>query len=59
MQKPVIHLLPNGHLDPVWLWDLREGLNEGIALVRSVIRLMEEYPTLTFLRGEAMIYKHV
>ena len=24
-----IHLIGNAHLDPVWLWDRREGLNEG------------------------------
>lgn len=25
------HLQPNAHLDPVWRWDWREGLNEGSA----------------------------
>ena len=54
-----IHLLPNAHLDPVWLWDLREGLNEGISFVRTLLRLMEENPKLTFIRGEALIYQHL
>jgi len=55
----VLHLLPNAHLDPVWLWDWREGLNEGITTVKTILDLMDEYPDLTFLRGEAVIYQHI
>ena len=53
------HLLGNAHLDPVWLWDWREGLNEGITTSRAVLDLMDEDPELTFLRGEAAIYEHI
>ncbi|MGD1002426.1 MAG: glycoside hydrolase family 38 [Candidatus Brocadiia bacterium] len=53
------HLIGNAHLDPVWLWDWREGLNEGIATCRAVLDLMEEFPELTFSRGEAAIYEHI
>jgi len=53
------HLLPNAHLDPVWLWDWREGLNEGIITTRAVLDLMDEFPTLTFMRGEALLYRHI
>lgn len=56
---PRIHLIANAHLDPVWLWDWREGLNEGISTCRTVVRLMEEFPELTFVRGEAAIYEHI
>ncbi|MBE7212965.1 MAG: alpha-mannosidase, partial [Gluconacetobacter diazotrophicus] len=54
-----LHLLPNAHLDPVWLWDWREGLNEGLVTIRTVLDLMDEFPELTFLRGEVSIYEHV
>lgn len=57
--RPIIHLLPNAHLDPVWLWDWREGLNEGLATVQAVLNLMDEFPQLTFIRGESAIYEHV
>ncbi len=57
--KLVFHLLPNAHLDPVWLWDWREGLTEGITTVRTVLDLMDERPELTFMRGEAVIYRHI
>ena len=57
--KAVIHLIPNAHLDPVWLWDWREGFTEMIATTRTVLDLMDEFPDLTFMRGEAMLYRHI
>ena len=59
MAQLTVHLIPNAHLDPVWLWDWREGLNEGIATCRAVLNLMDEVPELTFIRGEAVIYQHL
>ena len=53
------HLLANAHLDPVWLWDWKEGLNEGLITCRAVLDLMDEYPELTFSRGEASVYEHI
>ena len=57
--RHVFHLLPNAHLDPVWLWDWREGLNEGITTTRTILDLMDAFPELTFMRGEAAIYQHI
>ena len=62
MIKPpryVFHVLPNAHLDPVWLWDWREGLNEAIVTTRTILDLMDDYPELTFMRGEAALYQHI
>ena len=53
------HLLPNAHLDPVWLWDWREGLTEGVTTCRTILDLMDEFPELTFLRGEAVVYERI
>lgn len=58
-QPLTIHLIANAHLDPVWLWDWREGLNEGIQTCRTVLDLMDENPALTFVRGESVIYEHI
>jgi len=58
-KKYVFHLLPNAHLDPVWLWDWREGLNEGIATCRTMLDLMRKNDDFTFIRGEAAIYDHI
>ncbi|HWB52810.1 MAG TPA: glycoside hydrolase family 38 C-terminal domain-containing protein [Tepidisphaeraceae bacterium] len=59
MSQYVFHLLPNAHLDPVWLWDWREGLNEGIVTCRAILDMMDEDSELTFVRGEATIYRHI
>ncbi len=55
----IIHLIPNAHLDPVWLWDWREGFTEMITTTRVVLDLMDEFPELTFVRGEAFLYRHI
>lgn len=54
-----IHLIPNAHLDQVWLWDWREGYNEAIATAQAMLDLMDRYPQLTFSRGEANFYEPI
>lgn len=36
------YLVANAHLDPVWLWDGREGLNQGIQTCRTMLDLRRE-----------------
>jgi alpha-mannosidase len=55
----VFHLIGNSHLDPVWLWDWREGLNEGLITVRAILDLMDKNPDATYIRGESCIYEHI
>jgi alpha-mannosidase len=57
--RHTFHLIANSHLDPVWLWDWREGLNEGIITVRTMLDLMDEIPELTYVRGESAVYEHI
>lgn len=59
MPALTFHLIANAHLDPVWLWDWREGLNEGLVTCRTILDLMDEDPELTFVRGEAAVYDHI
>ncbi len=59
MTDLTFHLIPNAHLDPVWLWDWREGLNEGVITCRTILDLMDENKKLTFIRGETIIYEHI
>jgi alpha-mannosidase len=54
-----LHLICNAHIDPVWLWDWREGLNEGISTCRAMVTLLDEFPEAAFIRGEAAIYRHI
>ena len=57
--RPTLHLIANAHLDPVWLWDRAEGMAEAVATVRSVVKLMQARPEMTFIRGESLIYEEV
>ncbi len=59
MKKLVLHVVGNAHIDPVWMWDWRTGLTEGIRTSRSVLALMDEYPELTYIRGESALYEHI
>ena len=59
MTQYTFHLIGNAHLDPVWMWDWREGLNEGIITHRTILDLMDEDGQLTFMRGEAAQYEHM
>jgi hypothetical protein len=59
MPRYIFHLIANAHLDPVWLWDWREGMTEGLTTVRTILDLMDERPEMTFIRGEAAIYRHI
>ncbi len=59
MSNLTFHLIANAHLDPVWLWDWREGLNQGIITCRAILDLMDEFPALTCIRGEAALYEHI
>lgn len=59
MHTLTIHLIPNAHLDPVWLWDWRDGLNTGWQTCRTILDLMDEEPELTFIRGETALYQHI
>ena len=54
-----VHLIANSHLDPVWLWDWREGLNEALTTVRTILDLMDENENLTYIRGESALYRHI
>ena len=59
MKRTTLHLLPNAHIDPVWLWDCREGALEAVSTCRCMVELMGRNPELTFIRGEAWAYEQV
>ena len=46
MQK--VHLIGNGHLDPVWLWQWQEGFAEIKATYRSALDRMKEFDDFIF-----------
>ena len=59
MAKPVVHMIGNAHIDPVWLWRLEEGREEVLSTYRSAIELMQETDGFIFSSGGAATYRWV
>ncbi|MDZ7373978.1 MAG: alpha-mannosidase, partial [candidate division KSB1 bacterium] len=54
-----IHLIANAHIDPVWLWDWREGLREILATFAAACSLIEEHAEYRFTASSASFYRRV
>jgi alpha-mannosidase len=59
MRRPVVHLVCNAHLDPVWMWTWEEGLREAISTFRTAADLLDEYPEFIFNHNESLLYEWV
>ena len=49
-----IHLIAQSHLDPVFMWPWQEGLASTLNTCREAARKLSEYPSLKFIRSEAL-----
>jgi alpha-mannosidase len=54
-----VHMIGNAHIDPIWLWRMREGYEEVINTCRTALQLMREYPGFIFSRSSAITYKWI
>jgi alpha-mannosidase len=54
-----LHMIGNAHLDPVWLWQWPEGLQEAKATFRSALDRLNESPDFVFTSSSAAIYEWV
>jgi len=59
MKKPVLHLICNAHLDPVWQWRWEEGCSETLSTFSSAVDMLNEHPRLIFNHNEAVLYEWV
>ncbi len=57
--KGMVHLIGHAHIDPVWLWEWREGFSEVRSTFRSVLNLMERYPDFNFTCGSSCFYEWI
>lgn len=55
--RPVLHLISQAHLDPVWLWPLRDGVAEALTTMRSAVERAAENPDFKFTRSSACTYR--
>ncbi len=57
--KPVLHLVSNAHIDPVWQWRYEEGLSETLPTFWNAIHFLEEFPEYVFVHNESLLYEFV
>jgi len=57
--RPIVYLIGNAHLDPVWLWRWQEGFAEAKATFRSALDRMTETPGYIFTCSSAAVYEWV
>jgi len=54
-----VHLIFNAHLDPIWLWSWRDGLDEVLNTCHYMCNLLDRHPDIIYTRGEAWVYEQV
>jgi alpha-mannosidase len=54
-----VHLILNAHLDPVWFWLWREGVDEVLNTSYYVCNLLDRHPEIIYTRGEAWVYNQI
>lgn len=58
-RRPVVHLVCNAHIDPIWMWQWEEGAREAISTFRTAADLLDEYPEFVFNHNESVLYEWV
>ena len=59
MSAKKLYVIGNSHMDPIWLWRLREGRSTWLNTCRSVVRIMKKYPFLKFCRSSSSCYEWI
>lgn len=54
-----LHLVCNAHVDPVWLWDMEEGISAALSTFRMAAVFCEEYGGFVFNHNEVVLYEWI
>ncbi|MDR0353551.1 MAG: hypothetical protein LBI02_09490, partial [Opitutaceae bacterium] len=54
-----LHMIGNGHIDPVWLWPWQEGVSLVHGTFRSALDRMNEAPDFCFTASSSLFYEWV
>ncbi len=54
-----LYVIGNSHMDPVWLWRLREGRSTWLNTCRSVVAMLRRHAFLKFCRSSSAAYKWI
>ncbi|MGN6359825.1 MAG: alpha-mannosidase, partial [Thermomicrobiales bacterium] len=59
MHQNTLHMIGNGHIDPVWLWRWQEGFQEIKATFRSALDRLAESEDFIFTASSAAFYEWI
>ena len=59
LSEYTVHMIGNGHIDPVWQWRWEEGRNEVVDTCRSAVERVRETPDFVFTRSSAITYQWI
>ncbi len=59
MADPLVVVIPNAHIDPVWIWDWREGMREVLATFAAAADRLDANDDLSFAASSAAYYEWV
>lgn len=51
-----VYAIGNAHIDPVWIWDWREGMREVETTFRAAVEKLDREPDLLFTASSAAYY---
>ncbi len=57
MRLRKIFFIGNAHIDPVWLWDWKEGVSEVLKTFSDAVKLLENFPRSFFTASSTMFYE--
>ena len=57
--RPVLHIISQAHLDPVWLWPWRDGFAEVLTTLQSAVDRLRESPDMRYTCSAAYAYRWV
>lgn len=56
MSRKILHIISQAHLDPVWLWPVRDGIAEALTTMQSAVDRAAENDDFHFTRSSACTY---
>jgi len=59
MERRILHIVCQAHLDPVWLWPSSDGFAETLTTVQSAVDRCMETPQFTFTRSSGAAYQWI
>ena len=59
VKSTVVYCAAHAHIDMNWMWRFDETVSITVDTVKTMLRLMDEYPDFTFSQSQASVYRIV